>query len=257
MSDFYDITHDGVRMVLPRVTSTIGVLDKSGPLMGWATRVERESFRAALEEVLTEPGITYDAQTVWAKMDSHLKGKRQYIKARDDAANIGTSAHNIINWHVRRMLGQDVGPEPNGSDPVMRAVIAWLDWCRDVEFEPMLAERTVYCPWCALAGTLDIYGKVERRLTVCDVKTGKAVYKEAELQVGWYRHMLKREGFVSERGIILRLPKTAVDPDFEPVVARDVPLSALRAIASTWRTVRWLDKDDTGTARMRPCEVPS
>jgi len=255
MSDFYDITHDGVRMVLPRVTKTLGIIDKSGPLMGWAVNLEREAMRTALEETLTEPGADHTPHGVWTRMQPKLNGARAWARKNREATDIGSAAHTIIHWHTQRLLGNDPGPEPSGPDEAMRAVVAWMDWCRDVEFVPLMAERTVYCQWCAVAGTLDTYGKVQGQLTVVDYKTGKAVYRESHLQLAWYRHMLKREGVDSDSGLILRLPKTAADPEFEPVPARPVPLSALRAVAMTWRVVRWLDGEETGSQKMQKCEV--
>jgi hypothetical protein len=223
--------------------------------MGWAVKLERESFRVAFEEALTEPGATLDAQKLWERLTAHLKGKRAWIKARDDAADIGTAAHDIIHWHTRRMLGLDAGPEPSGPDASMRAVCAWLDWARDVDFQPQLAERVIYCPQCAYAGALDAYGKVQGHLTLVDLKTGRAVYREAHLQVAAYKHALQREGFVVDGALILRLPKTAADPEFEPVPAKIVPHAAFRHVAGAWRTVRWLDGEETGSQRMSTCKV--
>lgn len=285
MTDFYDVVHEGMPMRLPRVTATLGIIDKSGPLMGWAVNVERAAIRAALEEALTEPGFEISApdaaHVLWKRMEGSFRGRRASVKAANDAADIGSAIHDIAHWHTKRMLGDEAGPEPTvlcercrgvrapegdcrkkcGAfyvampDPVMRGVLAWLDWCRDVEFVPLAAERRVYCPWCAIAGTLDTYGKVQGQLTVVDYKTGKAVYRESHMQIAWYRHLAKREGLDSDGGIILRLPKTAADPNFEAAAARDVPLSALRAVATTWRLVRWMDGDDYGSERMTTCEV--
>ena len=80
-SDFYIIPHGlGQRLTLPRVTTILDILDKSRPLMGWAARIERESFKAALEDALTAPG-ELTAQAVWNKVLAALQGKRAYVKA--------------------------------------------------------------------------------------------------------------------------------------------------------------------------------
>lgn len=260
MSDFYDITHEGTRMVLPRVTSILRVIDKSNALIGWATKLEREAMRAAIEDVLTRPGgpTPLDLHGLWSEIDTHLKGKRAWVQANARASDIGKAAHEIIHWHTKRMLGQidPREPEPSGPDAAMRAVVAWMDWCRDVDFQPQLAERLVYCPACAYAGTCDAVAKVEGKLLVIDYKTGKAVYEEAHLQVAAYGHALRREGVAVEGALILRLRKTAADPDFEPVPALEVPHSCFRYIAGAWRTMRWLRHEETGSARMQKCDTP-
>jgi hypothetical protein len=258
MSDFYDIVHDGVRMVLPRVTEIITVVDinKADHLMGWATRLEREAIKLALEDALTTPDADMSPHAVWKRMEPTFSGKRAWVKSNREAINIGNAAHDIIRWHTERMLGvPNLGPEPSGPEGAMRAVCAWLDWCREVEFEPMFTERLVYCPWCAYAGTTDGVAKVRGALTTIDYKTGKAVYDPAHLQVAGYRHALAREGIATDGGVILRLPKTSADPDFEVVAARPIPHVAFRHALATWRLSRWLDGEETGSQKMQKCEV--
>jgi hypothetical protein len=65
-----------------------------------------------------------------------------------------------------------------------------------------------------------------------DWKTGKSIYKEAHLQNAAYREAIMEMGIVSDHpciatglrplgGLILRLPKTEADPDFEAVIAHE------------------------------------
>ena len=245
-SDFYQIDHAGTTLDLPRVTSILRIIDKSGPLMGWAVKIEREAIKAALEAVLTEPGEV-DPQHVWDSMEKHLKGKRASLKKQDEAANIGRAAHALIEWHTRRMLGTEAGPEPKVSDESLRAVLAWLDWSQMVGFTPLATELRVYCPTCGFAGTLDTLAKVQGVVTLIDYKTAKAVYPEALLQVNFYRHAAKMCGVEAEQAMVLRLPKTATDPLPEPVVAPVVPLRCLQAILTTWRLMRWMNQEPYGT----------
>lgn len=251
---FYEIVHEGQRLTLPRVTSILRIIDRSGPLMGWATKVEREVLRAALEDVLTTPGVTLAPQVVWDRMQDVLKGKRAWVKARDDAANIGQAAHAMIHWHTKVKLGLDAGPEPSGPDEALRAVVAWMDWCREVDFTPQHVERLLYCPQCAFAGTCDVIAKVRGQLTLIDYKTGRAVYDEAHLQVLAYRHMAAREGIVTEAGLILRLPKTAADPAFEAVPAVDIPYGYWVSTCRVWRWQRLMEGEYAGPD-MTKCEI--
>lgn len=254
MSDFYELMHEGRSLVLPRVTAILDIIDKSRPLMGWATKLEREALRAALEDALTQPG-ELDAQTVWSRVDKALSSKRAWVRQRDSAAEIGKKTHAIICWHTRKMLGEDPGPEPGGPDPALRAVVAWLDWTKAVDFQPQMMERTVYCPWCAYAGTFDVLAKVEGQLLVVDYKTGKAIYEEAHLQALAYRHGLAREGIRTEGGLLLRLPKTEADPGFEAVPAKPIPYRAWLGACTLWRWRQWMAGKETGTETMTPCEV--
>ena len=110
------LDHEGARLTLPRVTATLGIIDKSGPLMGWAVNVERAAIRAALEESLTEPGFDLAAPNapheLWTKMEPKFKGRRASVKAANAAADIGSAIHDIAHWHTKRMLGEAVGLAP-------------------------------------------------------------------------------------------------------------------------------------------------
>jgi hypothetical protein len=253
--DFYEIMHEGQRLSLPRVTSILKVIDKSGPLIGWATKLEASAWRATLEEVVTRPGLALTPQSILQAVDDTLKGRRAFIREQNAAAEIGSAAHAMIHWHTNKLLGLDVGPEPAGPDASMRAVVAWLDWCKDSDFTPLYAERVVYCPTCAYAGTVDAVAKISGVVTTIDYKTGKAVYPEAHLQVRAYRHALLAEGIATDAGLILRLPKTEADPGFDPVPAMDIPLSFFRSVASTWRVNRTLNHQSTGNTPMWRCRV--
>lgn len=252
--DFYDFTHDGTRMRLPRVTSILRIIDRSQALMGWASRIEREAFQAALQDALTQPGAM-NPQEVWNVVTDALAGKRAYVKARDSAANIGQAAHAIIRWHTMKMLGQDPGPEPSGPDASLRAVVAWMDWAKAVAFEPQHVERLLYCPFCAYAGTCDTIAKVEGQLVLVDYKTGRAVYDEAHLQVRAYRHAAAREGIKTEAGLILRLPKTEADDKFEAVWVKPIPYGYWISARRLWEWQQKMEEQDIGSAPMTKCEV--
>jgi hypothetical protein len=251
--DFYDITHDGVRLELPRVTSILRIIDKSGPLMGWAVNCERRAFQAALEDVLTQPGIA-GHQDVYERVRQAVTGKRAWVRESDKAKDIGGEAHALIEWHVHRMLGVPVGDEPPISDPALRAVLAWLDWCQEVDFTPLEAERIVYCPSCMFAGTLDCIAKVEGKVLLVDWKTGKAVYPEAYLQNIAYRHAAARDGIETEGGMIVRLPKTAQDPLTEAVPVPPTPYGYFRAAKVLWMWQRHMDQLGAGP-QMQRCSV--
>lgn len=258
---FYELIHEGQPLRLPRVTAILKVIDRSGPLMGWATKLEREAFKMALEDALTEPG-ELTPQTIWDRVNAKLGGRRAWAKARDAAADIGKAAHGMIHWHTERMLGLDPGPEPAGPEAATRAVLAWLDWTAKVDFKPLHTERLVYCPACGYAGTTDTVAAItneagHRYVAVIDYKTGKAVYWEAFMQLLAYRHALQREGIATDGALVLRLPKTAADPDFEAVPAPFVPFGYWISVCRTWRLSQRMTGQDTGSVEITRCEVPA
>jgi hypothetical protein len=188
----------------PSVTTVLGIIDKSGPLMGWAVKEERRAFEATLLEVLSHDGAR-DPLYVRGKMADAVKGVKAAEKVRQDAILIDTAAHALIEWHTRRLLGEKVGPEPMVPDPAAWAVEAWKDWARAVDFTPLSAERTVHCPQCGYAGTFDWVARVAGVVTLGDYKTGRAIYPESFLQNVAYRHAAIHAGFPTAQGVILPL----------------------------------------------------
>jgi len=261
--DFHVALHEGQRYRFPRVSSILRIIDRSAPLIGWATNLERAAMKLALQDVLTTPGHL-DVQQVWDAMLTKMEGKRAHARERDRAAAIGTGAHELIRWQTLAMLGQDgLGPEPKVSDESLRAVDAWLDWARVVNFTPLYAELPLACPYCGVTGTADVIAKVHGVLTVVDYKTAPPpkdakrlrVYPEALLQVGFYKHLARMRGIAVETTMVTRLPKLhgdAFDPEKDAVTGPEVPLRLLQGIVTTWRTMQWITGEDYGDAPVGP-----
>ena len=243
-------TIDGV--TYPSVTTILRIIDKSGPLMGWAVNQERAVFKAAIEDALSDPSLT----GTQAVLDAVMKktADRAYKSKMTEAANIGLAAHAWIHWRTMKMLGQTDEPEPTIPSASETAVLSWMDWAREVEYVPQCAERRVWCPACGFAGTLDVVAKVRGVLTLADWKTGKGVYPEAYLQNLAYRHAAAREGIVTEAGLIVRLPKVESDPAFEAVPVPTMPFGYFISAIRLWTWQRIMDGLPHGPA-MTKCAV--
>ncbi len=215
----------------PSVTTILEVIAK--PALGpWYAKEERRYFEAAMLEVLSKPGAR-DPEYVLAAVVDAVSGVKAADRAKQQAATIGTAVHAGIEWHLRTQLGEDAGPPPYLPEAALWALESWKDWAKAVSLEPLAIERIVYCDDCGYAGTLDLYARVNGRLTVLDWKTGRAIYPEAFLQNVAYRHAAAGLALVAEQGLIVRLPKVLDDPAWEamPVpetIAHEDFLAALR-----------------------------
>jgi hypothetical protein len=101
---------------------------------------------------------------------------------RDRAANLGTEIHKAIELLAQGKPWPD-WPEPiqPHMDQFRRFVEAWgPEW--------IASEATVYSRTGAYAGTLDAIARIDGRLLLLDVKTGKDIYPEVALQLAAYRH---------------------------------------------------------------------
>ena len=230
---------------LPSVTPVLEVIAK--PALGpWYAKEERRYFETAMLEVLSRPGAR-DPEYVLAAVAEAVTGVKAADREKQRAATIGTAVHAGIEWHLRRALGDDAGPEPRLPDAAAWAVESWKDWAASVKLEPLAIERTVYCLGCGYAGTLDLYARVKGVPSVLDWKTGRAIYPEAFLQNVAYRHAARRLGMVSNQGLIVRLPKLLDDPAWEVMaVPATLRQADFLAALQLWRWQRHMAGRSTG-----------
>jgi hypothetical protein len=251
-SRFYTI--EGRRY--PSVTTVIDVIAK--PALGpWYAKEERRYFETAMLDVLSRPGAR-DPEYVLSAVAQAVTGVKAAEREKTQAATIGTAVHAGIEWHLRRLLGDDPGPEPTLPDAAVWALESWKDWAKSVDLAPLAIERTVYCAHCGYAGTLDLYARVRDRLTVIDWKTGRAIYPEAFLQNVAYRHAARQQGLTSECGLIVRLPKVVTDPACEAMaVPENLRLEDFLAALRLWRWQRLMDGRPAGDAGFRDGPPPA
>src|SRR5256712_13080218 len=90
---------------LPSVTTILEVIAK--PALGpWYAKEERRYFEAAMLEVLSRPGAR-DPEYVLNAVAAAVTGVKAADREKQRAATIGTAVHAGIEWHLRRILGDD------------------------------------------------------------------------------------------------------------------------------------------------------
>jgi hypothetical protein len=221
--DTYTITLDGGQEVfLPRVTSILGVISKPA-LVNWASKTEREFVKGVSADLYDDlKGTPPMSREGWlTSIDARLGKEKAHQREMAKAQEIGSQAHKLIEWNIRKRLGQVPGPEPRVTDKALWAFMAWETWADSVSFEPILVEQRIYSLKYGYAGTLDLLAKIDGKLMILDWKTGKAIYEESLLQNAAYQVALEEMGHgKAEGGLIVRLPKVETDPEFE---VREVP----------------------------------
>lgn len=218
----YKLLPDG--RLVPGVTTILEIIAKQA-LIFWAASEERnhckESARIAFQEVMDSDFVTVDGVMQHALtpdfpaiLEERIGRSFACVRKTRDAANVGTEAHAAIERAIREQLGQSVGPFPALSDGAHIAYMAFEDWAKSVNFEPLAAEVIVSDGWHGYAGTIDFVARVNGVLTVGDWKTGKAIYKESFLQNAAYLNALRklcRLGDEPIQGAIIRFPKLLED----------------------------------------------
>lgn len=212
-------TPDG--QVLPSVTTILSVIGKPA-LINWAANTERAMVieaAAALWEDVPTTGKKMSRAAYVATLTERIGKTKAHQRELAKAGEIGSETHALIEWNLRRELGQVVGPEPRISGKALWAFMAYEDWRKSAGLVPRAIEQTVWSTRCGYAGTLDVLGTIRladgsSALAVLDWKTGKAIYPEARLQIAAYGRALVEMGHAETlpHGVIVRLPKVETDP---------------------------------------------
>jgi hypothetical protein len=202
---------------LPSVTSILSVISKPA-LVAWSARVERESVIAEAGKLHELAGPEVKSASFALMLQNALGKEKAHTKALRKAGEIGSDLHSLIEWGLRGELCQKVGPSPVIGPEAQIAYASWQKWRQKVNLKPIWVERMVWSERYGYAGTADLLALVDGVETLLDWKTGKTVYPESFLQNVAYRQCVHDMGIgLPIQGLILRLPKTADEPGFEPV----------------------------------------
>ena len=207
-------------LTLPSVTTILSVINKPA-LVNWAAKVERELVMEVSADLYqdTPAQLVKMSRAGWiTTMQDRLGKTKAAQRELAKATEIGSQVHRLIEWTLHGELCEKAGPSPQISEKAQWAFMTWEEWRHSVKLRPVYVEQVVWSDVFGYAGTMDLLAEVNDRLTVIDWKTGKAVYPEAFLQNAAYRKAFREMGHGDpESGLIVRLPKTETDPEFEVV----------------------------------------
>lgn len=144
--------------------------------------------------ILKNIGWSSEVLIGWAR-NLGMKGLDPF-KVRDDAAEIGTVAHEMIETHLSKEYG--IGEFEIDLDdyaPVLvekaqLAFDAYMKWENGLkEFEPLESEIQLAHYDLLYGGTIDMIAKINGVLHIVDFKTSKYVYPTHVMQAESYRQM--------------------------------------------------------------------
>jgi hypothetical protein len=183
-------TYEGV--TYPGVTGILKILDKSGPLMGWAARQTAEAVLGLIhEQTPTDmPGVSIPMSQFYGVarlLDS--VGPEGFIKAvtsrsawkNDEAKDMGSRIHELTELLDAK---KDTGPMTPTEALRVEHYRTWRDASG---WDLKVREAVLVNPELGFGGTLDILARDrDGRSVLADIKTGKGVYKESILQLAAY-----------------------------------------------------------------------
>lgn len=126
-------------------------------------------------------------------------------KYRDEAADIGTLAHAMIQAHLQREEMDLAHYSPLQVDLASNAVLSYLEWEKQHSLELILCEVPLVSDKNLYGGTIDCYCKLNGEYTLLDFKTGKAIYDEFFVQLAAYKELLVEHGYRVDKCRILRI----------------------------------------------------
>lgn len=142
-----------------------------------------------LPGVTTILGILGKPALIHWSWDLGCKGI-DYKTFRDDKADIGTLAHEMILCHLKKETPDTSYYSQNQIDLAETCFIKYLDWEKDKTIEPILLEKPLVSELHQYGGTIDNYCLLNGIKTLIDYKTSKAIYEENFMQISAYAWLI-------------------------------------------------------------------
>lgn len=206
--------------IYPSVTTILNVIAKPA-LVNWAAKTEREltiEAAANLYEDLPVNGGKMSRPAYINTLTNRIGKTKAYQKEVSRSQEIGSQVHALVEWNLRKELGQVVGPEPVLShDGATWSFMVYEEWRKTHHFAPTHIEQVVWSDTYGYAGTMDWVAGVDGITSVGEWKTAKACYPEHLLQVVAYIMALIEMGHATApiQGYVVRFPKLVTDPEPE------------------------------------------
>lgn len=209
---YYDTPFGNV----PSVTTCLALLDKSNILMSWAVKVMAVYLKSLADKDGNIIIKAADADEIFKK------AKAQHKELKEQAAEIGTAVHNLLEVYLK---GQNIAGLLEADNRLIKPFEAFKQWQGQYNFELVASEKQV-CSHLRFAGTLDCIAKLNGKLYLIDFKSSNAIYNEYFWQVAAYRECamngmyFENDKWIDSKydieGIgILRLDKNTGLPEFK------------------------------------------
>lgn len=143
-------------------------------------------------------------------------------KYRDEAADIGTLAHAMVQAHLQNEDLDLSTYSPAQISLAENSVLSYLEWEKSHTIEPIICEIPLVSEVHRFGGTVDCYCKLDGVYTLLDFKTGKSIYPEYFVQLAAYAELLQEHGYPVEACRILRIGRDETE-GFEDRAASSLP----------------------------------
>lgn len=232
------------------VTTILNCLAKPA-LIEWACRVccdyVEENIRAL---------IAGNSFSVEALLKVIADARSAHTRLKEEAAEIGTSAHDWLRDYWLAFMRDLPGPALPEAGPIRNCTTAALDWFSQHKVVPLYIEQPIYSRQHKITGRPDFIGLVDGEPSVIDYKSTKQIWPECPLQmapyakfhneerpdppieVRWALRMDKLTGEFEDR----RYPPESLPEDFETFMCINTIYSRMKHLRRKPKSENWLEE---------------
>lgn len=229
---------------LPGVTGILGVIggDKTGALMGWATKTALGQVENVLTKHLNGSGAADIHMTSEWIAELMKEARKRPKQVKEAAGDLGTRAHAVIDAIIR---GEAVPPV---TEDIKSVVDGFLSWWKGSGFTFVAGDTRVASIEYQYGGSLDALATDRSgRLILLDWKTSNSIREDYCFQIGAYSQaFIETYGLKPEAGVCVRFGKEK--PEFEPrtVASLDEAFDGFRAARELYDSLRrplWVEQE--------------
>lgn len=148
-----------------------------------------------ISKMISEEYLLYWANSLGFKHQS-------YKKTIDEAAKLGSEAHDLINKFI---LGENFN---SNNIPYLSFRKWWTDINSNCTVKIIGTEQSITCQY--FGGTYDLLIEVNDKLYLVDFKTSNHISYKHFIQLSAYKYMLEQQGYKIDGCIILQLDKKEI-----------------------------------------------
>ena len=130
----------------------------------------------------------------WAFKQGQSGARHLYEKA-EEAANIGTAAHAMVEAHIN---GEDPQAAllklfPEGESKAVNAFNMYLKWEKQTNIKMLsrFQELQLVSPEFKFGGTPDAIGEIDGEIVLLDWKTSNSIYSDYLIQLAAYKYLIE------------------------------------------------------------------
>jgi hypothetical protein len=154
--------------------------------------INEEGNRVPSVTTIINGHLGWNKQALLGWTKRMMLGGQDSDKVLDEAAQIGTLLHLLIEGHQQ---GFDIDTKDysyNQEKAAMKAFAGYLQWYDKVKFKPLRNELILVNEEMQVGGTIDCVARMGDDLVIVDWKTSKYLYAENKLQLAAYTYMFEQ-----------------------------------------------------------------